>query len=194
MADSYISSDRLYFQAHGLEVEEPSALEAAVRQAIQRLPLGLYTESSRGLPECEIDLLRAGGLNPVIEVGPDPLAETTSEFAALLRTSLSTAEAAAQLGVHVSRIRRMIAAGTLYGFQVDGKWQVPQFQFTEAGLIPNLGPVLAALDRTLHPVAICRWLTRPDTDLDANGLVLSPLAWLSAGYNPETVRQIAADL
>lgn len=70
MAEPSIPSDRLYFQAHGLEVEEPSALEAAVRQAMQRLPLGLYTESAKELPEREIDLLRAGGLNPETAVGP----------------------------------------------------------------------------------------------------------------------------
>lgn len=99
-----------------------------------------------------------------------------------------------RLGVHVSRIRQMLTAGTLYGFQVDGQWRIPLLQFTEAGLAPQLGPVLAALDRTLHPVAVCRWLRLPSPDLEADGKALSPIAWLSAGYDPEPVRRLAADL
>ncbi|MFZ5621520.1 MAG: helix-turn-helix domain-containing protein [Pseudomonadota bacterium] len=193
MAEQPVMKDYLYFQAHGLEVEEPAALEAAVRQAMQRLQVGLYTESAQALSDGEVALLRAGGLNPETEAGPDPLTATTADFAALLKTSLSTTEAAARLGVHVSRVRQMLAA-ELYGFQVNGLWRIPSFQFADKALVPNIGSVNAALDRALHPVAIYRWYTSPDPDLEVEGTALSPLAWLGAGYSPDPVRQIAADL
>lgn len=194
MAEPDTSEYNHYLQVHGLDIKEPATLEAALRQAIQRLPTGLYTESAAGLSEGEIALLRAGGLNPETEAGPDPLTATTIEFAALIQTSLDTAEAATRLGVHVSRVRQMLTAGTLYGFQVDGQWRIPPLQFTETGLAPQLGSVLAALDRTLHPVAVCRWLRLPNPDLEVDGKALGPIAWLSAGYDPEPVRRLAADL
>ncbi len=185
--------DQLYFQAHGLEVTEPEALEEAVRLAVQRLPVGLYTESARSLTEDEIKLLRAGGLSPATEPGPDPLTETTVAFAALLQTSLTTTQAAERLGVHISRVRQLLA-GPLYGFQLEGHWRIPRFQFGDRGLVPNIEQVNAALNRSLHPVALYRWYTTPDPDLETEAGPVSPLAWLAAGYDPLAVRTLAADL
>lgn len=181
---------RLYFLAHGLEIDDPKALEAAVRQAVQRL------SGIQALSKGEATLLRKSGLNPAIESGADPLAETSAAFAALLRDCLDTAEAAARLGIPIRRLRQMLTSeATLYGFRINGRWQVPRYQFMEqAGLIPGIDQVNRVLDRALHPVAVYRWLTRPDPDLEVEGAVLSPLAWLKTGRSAEAVRRIAAAL
>lgn len=182
-------NSRLYFQAHGLEINNLKALEVAVRQAVQRL-LGMLEFS-----ENEEALLRQGGMNPDIEAGPDPLTDTTTSFAALIKDSLDTSEAAALLGVHVSRIRQMLTTeSTLYGFKIASRWHIPRYQFTEMGLIPGIDEVNAVLDRALHPVAVYRWLNNPAPDLDVEGAPVSPLAWLKAGYSAEAIRRIAASL
>lgn len=166
-----------------------------LRESNAGLTVGLHIESARELPEGEVALLREGGLNPETESGLDPLAETAAAFAALLQTSLGTPDAAALLGIRVSRIRRMLTSqASLYGFQVNGRWRIPVFQFTEAGLVPNIGQVNAVLDRSLHPVAVYRWFMSPDPELDVEGVVLSPLAWLNAGHDAGILCRIASDL
>lgn len=166
----------------------------SLRERSARSSDGLCAESPPILSDAETTLLRDGGLSLEAIASPDPLAATSEELAALIKTSFTTAQAAARLGVHVSRIRQMLAAGTLYGFQVDGRWYIPCQQFTETELIPHLGMVLAVLDRTLHPVAVCRWLSLPDPDLEKGGIALSPLAWLRAGHDPNPVCLLAADM
>lgn len=166
-----------------------------IRRANTGLSVGLYAESVRELPEHEVALLREGGLNPETESGLDPLTETDAAFAALLDTSLGTSQAAALIGVPVGRVRKMLGAeASLYGFKVNGRWWIPIFQFAETGLIPGIEEVNAAIDRDLHPIAVYRWFVSPDLDLDIDGVVLSPLAWLKAGYGAETVCRIATDL
>lgn len=170
-------------------------IAGSIRRANTGLSVGLYAESVRELPEHEVALLREGGLNPEIESGLDPLTETDAEFAALIQSSLGTSEAAALLGVHVSRIRKMLSAeASIYGIKVNGRWRIPAFQFTETGLVPGIEEVNATLDRALHPVAVYRWFTSQDPELDIDGVVLSPLAWLKAEYGAEVVCRIAADL
>lgn len=180
---------RLYFLAHGLEVADPKALETAVQQAVQRL------SGIQALSKSEVVLLRKGGLNFATESGADPLAETSAAFAALLRDCLDTAETAGRLDLHIRRVRQMLTTeATLYGFRINGRWRIPRFQFTEAGLIPGIDQINCVLDRALHPVAAYRWFTSPDPDLEVEGTALSPLAWLKAGYSAEAVRRIAAKL
>lgn len=166
-----------------------------IRRANTGLSVGLYAESVRELPEHEVALLREGGLNPETESGLDPLTETDVALAALLDNSLDTPQAAALLGIHVGRVREMLGdEASLYGFKVNGRWRIPIFQFTETGLVPNINKVNATLDRDLHPVAVYCWFTSPDPELEIEGVVLSPLAWLKAGYGAETVCRIAASL
>ena len=69
------------------------------------------------------------------------------------------------------------------------------FQFQEEGLVPNIVAVNPALPRTLDPVSVLRWYTRPDPELESvDGDVLSPLDWLKAGMDPAPVVRIVRDL
>ena len=108
----------------------------------------------------------------------------------------TTAEAAKRLGgVTAVRVRQMIGDGTLYAIRIDGRWQIPEFQFQGNMLVPNIGDVNAALDRDLDTVSVLRWYTNPEAELETvDGTVLSPLAWLRAGLQQEPVVKLARNL
>ncbi len=124
------------------------------------------------------------------------LARATAKYAALLETSLTTAEASKRLCVDPSRIRQRLADGTLYGIRSSEGWRLPAFQFHEDGLLPGLGDVLPQLDRHLHPVAVHNFFTQPNTDLQVEDLdrKLSPREWLRAGYSSQLVADLAAGM
>lgn len=184
-----------YFQMHGLKAQPPEALNDAMVRAINTMRRNLYTESAGELTQAEANVLRSGGGVLEEQAGPDPMADAAAEYAALLSTSLSTTEAAKRLKVNVSRIRQMLGNRSLYGVLVNGRWQIPEFQFQDEGLIPNIGKVNAVLDPELHPVAVYRWYALPEADLETEaGEALSPLAWLKGGFPVEPVVRAASDL
>jgi len=116
-------------------------------------------------------------------------------FSRLVAGSVSTTQAAGLLGVDGARIRQRLAERTLYGFKLLGsEWQLPSFQFTEVGLVPNLGQVLRTLPADLHPVEVYNWLTLPEAELELEGEPVSPLDWLRTGGSPEPVLEIARQI
>lgn len=188
--------DRRFFQVHGLEVQPPGQLNEALVQAIEQMHRSLYGESASELTQAESQMLESAGVDLREHPNePDPMATAAAEFAALLSTSLSSAQAAAKLGVHPSRIRQMISERALYAVQIDRRWRLPAYQFGPDGLVPNIAAVNAAIDPAAHPLAVYRWLTLPDPDLESDsGERLSPLQWLQAGYAPAPVVALAHDL
>lgn len=190
-----------FLHSHGIRVS-PRELDVMVEHAVGRLHRTLHRADPRAeLTAAEVEVLRRGGF----AVAPrdlgvsDPLAKTTAEYAALLKGSLSTAEAAARLGVDASRIRQRLTAQppTLYGVRLEAAWVVPEFQFDGDALVPGIGEVVARLDPELHPVAVFNWFTRPNPDLVAeslDGRSLSPRDWLRLGLPVPPVAELAAGL
>lgn len=146
----------------------------------------------------EAEALVRGGLDlsPRSNEEESPLARTTARYAALLGTSLTTAEAAARLGVERSRIRQHLAKGSLYGIRSPQGWRLPAFQFLEEGSLPGVGEVVSALRQDLHPLAVHNFFTLPNVDLHASDLDrdLSPREWLQVGYPPQAVVELAGHL
>ena len=187
----------LYFQMHGLTARAPEALNEALRRAIESMHRTLYAPSRDELTPSELALLDRAG----VDVGEhpdreDPMAVYATEFGAILATSLSAARAGERLGgVTAVRVRQMIRERSLYALRLEGRWRIPVFQFREEGLVPNIVAVNPALPRTLDPVSVLRWYTRPDPELEATGGgALSPLDWLRAGMDPAPVVKLARDL
>lgn len=192
-----------YLHAHGLSVAA-QALEPMVEQAIESLQRRLYRpDPGADLTAAEAEALAHGGFE--LEPGrgtaaaDDPLARSVAEYAALLETGLSTAEAAARLGVDPSRVRQMLTADPprLYGIRTAGGWSLPSFQFDGDRLIPGTGDVLGRVDPDLHPIAVYRWFTSPSPDLVDERFSpepLSPRDWLLLGLDPEPVAELAAGL
>lgn len=197
MAQPSQQSRNLYFQMYGLTAQAPEALNEALRHAIESMHRTLYAPSRDELTPSELALLDRVGVD--VEEHPgreDPMMVYATEFGAILATSLSATQAGERVGgVTAVRVRQMIRERTLYALRLEGRWRIPIFQFQDEGLVPNIVVVNPALPRTLDPVSVLRWYTRPDPELESvGGDVLSPLDWLRAGLDPASVVEIARDL
>jgi hypothetical protein len=189
-----------FLHTHGIDVA-PESLDPMVQEAITRLQRTLYRPDSRAdLTKAEAEALERGGfvLDPDSST-EDPLAETAAEYAALLKSSLSTSEAANRLGVDPSRIRQRLTSDppTLYGIRIETSWYIPEFQFDGNELIHGIGEIIAHLDPELHPVAIFRWFTTPNPDLSTDkprARSRSPRDWLRLGLAIQPVVALASNL
>ena len=173
-------------------------MDKQLAAAVSQLQRTLYGETRDELTEPELRVLETGGfdLDPRVQEGADPLAQAAAEYAALLKTSLTTATVAATLGVDQSRIRQRLAERTLYGFRKGSQWLIPAFQFVQDQLLPGIGEVVSQLDPELHPVTVMRWFLTPQPDLyvEAIDQMLSPRDWLRLGYPTGPLAELAARL
>lgn len=192
-----------YLHAHGLRITA-QALGPLVEQAIESLERRLYRpDPSADLTAAEVAALERGGFDVEAaaagDTAEDPLAQTVVDYAALLETGLSTAEAAALLGVDPSRVRQMLTADPprLYGIRTASGWCLPSFQFDGERPLGGAGEVLGRIDPELHPVSVYRWFTSPNPDLVDERLSprpMSPREWLQLGLPLETAAELAAAL
>lgn len=187
-----------YFEVHGLVPQVPAELNESLREAIGALERLLYPLSDDELTDAEQAVLERGGVEVAAGAdagGLDPMGRHAVEFAAILATSLSPAEAAEELGVSPARARQMIQSGALFAVRVGARWRVPRFQFGRDGLVSNIGAVNAAVPRTLDAVSLQRWYAAPDPDLPGpDGEPVSPLDWLRAGRSPLPLIGIVREL
>jgi hypothetical protein len=162
---------------------------------------GSAESAAVGFTAEEEKALKSGGLSPApLKPGEEaPLTQTALEYAHLLQSSLSVAEAAELLDVNRSRVRQRLIADppSLYGIKEGKSWRLPRFQFAGRKPVPGIGLVIAALPRNLHPVAVVRWFTTPHQDLRTGRneeRKVAPLDWLRAGKEPAVVADLARDL
>jgi hypothetical protein len=197
-----VDSTVAFLYAHGIRVS-PETLDAMVQEAIVRMHRTLYRADPRAdLTAAEAIALKKGGflLEPADLGAEDPLVQTATEFAALLKKSLTTAAAAERLGVDPSRIRQRLTAQppTLYGIRLESGWVVPEFQFDGSKLIPGMADVASRLDPELHPVSVFRWFTTPNPDLaleqGEESRTLSPREWLCLGLPVQAVLDLASEI
>jgi len=149
------------------------------------------------LTHSELEALRAVDFPVDAEVEPAPAAERAARYDALMRSSLTTQQAAKRLKVNESRIRQRLLAAPrqLYGIRDRNVWRLPAFQFGRSGLVPNIEQVIARLDPALDPVAVHTWFHTPNLDLaEGTPQALSPLQWLGQGRRPDIVADLAEDL
>ncbi|HEY2510254.1 MAG TPA: hypothetical protein VGI39_05340 [Polyangiaceae bacterium] len=179
---------------------------ATVPQALRALLLGadvaaerLTTTASPSPPQlaaAEAALLDEAGLVEAPD-GNDPLERARIELELLLRESPSLEEAAHELKVSTGRLRQRLGGGTLYGIKVGRAWRIPRFQFAKKGrLVRNIEKVLPAVRPEAHPLSVVTWATSPHQDLvvGKHEKPVTPLAWLEAGLDPETVVKLASEV
>jgi hypothetical protein len=162
-------------------------------------PAGGATAPPPPLTEAEERLLREAGLDPrPLALGEaHPVHRATAEYARLLHDSYTAEDAADLLGVNASRIRQRLtgAPRTLYGIKAGRGWRIPKFQFHGRRLVPGIERAMERLAPDLHPVAVYRWFTSPNSDLTRDGdTPMSPLDWLRVGNPPDSVAELAAGL
>lgn len=185
-----------FMASRGLE-ETPETLNQALQAVLESMTPTAYEPAASGLTKAEQRVLREGGLRLERPAGSDPMAETVVTYAAIVVRSLSSGSASQRLGVVPSRIRQMVADRSLYSFLLGRTRHIPDFQFLDSGLLPNIAMVNRVLDPSAHPVAVHNWYHTPNPDLFLEGdvdRIMSPLDWLGAGYEPDRVVLIAGDL
>ncbi|HSL96928.1 MAG TPA: helix-turn-helix domain-containing protein [Candidatus Deferrimicrobiaceae bacterium] len=157
-----------------------------------------HVDPGTQLTEDELSVLRRGGVSASSlkhdRAAGRVLVRTATETAALLARALTTAEAAKRLGVDPSRIRQLLADRQLLAAKAGGEWRIVDLQFTDAGLVPNVGRVVRALPEGMPVLAAANWLTTPEPDLEVQGRPRSPLEWLIGGGDAGRVAALAADL
>lgn len=184
----------------GLRVD-PEEFDRLVADALEEIvPLRPSADPAAELSDDELALLAAGGMrfDPLPAGREHPLVRTAAQYAALLGSSLSVAQAAVHLEVAESRIRQRLGQRTLYGIKRPAGWRLPRFQFAARGTVPGIERVLPRLAPDLHPLEVVGWLTTPNPDLvvgaeDEEDRPVSPLDWLNSGLSPDAVAALADD-
>jgi hypothetical protein len=156
------------------------------------------SSSHEPLSRAEAEALRSVGVRPAGgAVDPRPIARTAAAHAVLVGMAMPIAEAARMLGVSDARIRQRVGEGTLLAVRgPDGRsLRLPTFQFADSGELPGLRVVLRAIRVGIRPLQVAAFFTTPQADLeDDDGEPMTPVAWLSAGGDPEPVRELARSL
>ncbi len=177
--------------------DQGSRFAEILRESLRRV-VGVRPPAmpSAALAEHELAELREIGLDPAANVGAFVRAaeRSTATMAAILASAHSVADVAHDLGVSAGRVRQMLNDHTLYGIKNGATWLVPSIQFESDALVPNLGTVVAAVPRSLHPLAFFNWFTTPSPALAIEGRPLSPRDWLLTGGDPDPVATDAAAL
>lgn len=195
--DARFRKDSAFLHAHGIDVG-PATFTKLVREVVQSFPKGLRGDPAQELTAEEAALLeRGGGDLTARDLGEnDPVARAAADLVALVQGSLTTAQAALELGVDPSRIRQRLSDKTIYGFRWEGRWLLPPFQFDQRKVIRGLDQIFPVLEPNLSPIEVHSWLTTPDPEFHADrlGQDLTPLEWLKLGYSPEPLIHIARNL
>jgi len=172
------------------EMQAVRVIESAWRRPAQHDPASTFTE-------IEARLLAQGGLDlsPGRPQEPDIALRTATALAVIEVEGATVAEVAAALHVSPARIRQRALERTLYAIRVGDEWRLPRWQFDDDGRpIPGIATVVAALSRGVHPVAVWRFLSEPNPDLEILDEPVSPLEWLRTGGDPAPVAAVAREL
>ena len=153
-------------------------------------------EPASMLTLAEQQALEHGGLDlaPPRDDEPDVLLETSAQVALIEAKALGVTDLASRLRVTAARIRQRAIERSLYAIRVDDEWRFPEWQVDTDGLIPGVAAIAGALPDDIHPVAVCRFMTTPNPDLDVMGEAVSPRDWLTSGGSPDPIVAIAQDL
>jgi hypothetical protein len=162
-----------------------------LRRAPSDDPASLFAAAEAGV-------LRAAGfsLEARSPGEPDVVARTAAEGAVIVAEAKTAAQVARAMAVTASRVRQRAVDRTLVAIRGGDEWRFPSWQFLpETGKeIRGLAVVVRAMPPGLHPLAMYRFMTQPNPDLDVDDQPVSPIAWLIAGGDPEPVAQLAAGL
>lgn len=121
-------------------------------------------------------------------------ARSIAAEAVLRESALTVEDAARRLGVDNSGIRRRLSERRLVGWKDRGGWRLPAWQFTEAGILPGLPTVLAAVPEDQPPLVVAAFFATVQPDLQMNGEPSTPRQWLLAGGDPTRVGEQASML
>lgn len=166
-----------------------------IRNGLSRLP---SVDPKSQFTPAEAQILRRGGLvlEPRRVSEPDIVARTAARASVMSIEAKTAGDVAKALGVSAARVRQRASERTLYAIRSGDVWRFPAWQFDPhtGHEIPGLAAVIPSFSRTLHPIAVFRFLDEPSADLEIGDEPTSPLRWLATGGDPAPVAEIAAEL
>lgn len=110
------------------------------------------------------------------------LSRTIAQAAAVRANALTTAEVADLLGVDGSRVRHMVAEGSLTALTRGGRSSLyPTWQLAGGAVLPGLRAVLKGVPGGLSAVSLARFMTLPSAELLVDGSAVTPREWLLSG-------------
>ncbi|MCT2587029.1 DNA-binding protein [Actinophytocola gossypii] len=178
----------------GLRVESEEFL-ALVEDAASRLapadpdPADYFDADQRAaLADVGLDL------SPRAPSERDSRARAVAAQAVLRDTALTVTGAAERVAVDPSRIRHRLADGRLAGWKDRAGWRLPVWQFTDAGVLPGLPVVLAAVPPDQPPLVVAAFMTTRQAELRLAGKPITPRDWLLASGDPSRVADLVATL
>lgn len=179
--------------------EKPEVVDNLLHEALRDLLMGrLAPDPRRSLSTVDADALRRAGfdLTPRNLSVNSPAFAGAKQYAAILASSLTVAEAARRVHLDGSRIRQRLIARTLYGIRLSQGWRIPIFQLEGDSWIPGLADVLPHLSREVHPLIVQNFFLNPNSDLvvGESETAISPREWLLSGGSPATVAELIAEL
>jgi hypothetical protein len=179
--------------------ERPEVVDNLLHEALRELLIGrLAPDPRRSLSATDAEALRRAGfdLKPRDLGVNSPMFLGAKQYAAMVASSLTVAEAAAKVHLDGSRIRQRLAARTVYGIRLAHEWRIPIFQFDGDCLIAGLGDILPHLSRDVHPLTVQNFFLNPNPDLviGEDETAISPREWLLSGGSPTTVAELIAEL
>jgi hypothetical protein len=122
-------------------------------------------------------------------------ARAAGAYAAMLEHSEAGDTAvASRLNVDRSRISQRLAERSLYAVEHGDERYFPAWQFDGNKIVRGLKRVLAALDKTLHPLTVDHWFTTPNVELLADGAPMPPAEWLRTGGDVDLLVALAGEL
>jgi len=86
---------------------------------------------------------------------PDPIEATIHAYDELIRTGITTRQAADILDVDVSRVLQRLRQHTIYGLKAGRHWILPAFQFALDRELPGLAQVLPRAKLDDSPRGAC---------------------------------------
>lgn len=179
-----------YLTSRGLLDTSPETLNNALRVVLDNMDSMVYGDATHGMSEEEQVVLRRAGFKLEHGAGPDPLAEATAKYAAIVKRSLTSEAVSEKLGLSPSRVRQLISDRSLYSFLIERNRHIPDFQFAGDELAPNIAQVNRALSTEMHPVEVYNWYHLPSVDLfvdDDIDQTVSPMECLKAGRDVDKV-------
>lgn len=181
---------------HGLNLagRADSILMTASRYLEDRGRELVPTSEGTGLSTSERNALLSVGVNPDQEVSGRAVLDAAAHFAVILETALPIVVAARKLGVNPARLKQRIRERTLIAVKVSAReWLLPGFQFTTSGELPGLRSVVRTSRPGTSIIAVVSFFTSPQADLENDeGALMTPVAWLTSGRDPNAVLSVAA--
>ncbi len=157
------------------------------------------SDESGGLPEAERAALDEAGIklqgHPEDPTGVGEVMKGLALFERFRADALSVAQAAKVLDKTEGRVRQLVTAGQLATISNgEAGYRLPSWQFNEGRIVPSLSTVLEHVGSSVHPLTLAGFMMRADPDLEVDGMAVSPVQWLVAGGDAESVADLAADL